>query len=174
MDLMIDIETLATGPDAMIMTIAAQVFDPISTGWPERHFYARISPESQPRRHIDDSTVEWWAKQGPEAQREVFEEQFRRDLGDCLEELGKMIWQSDKIWANGPTFDMNILEHAYKEHGIPLPWKFYKVRDARTVYSLWPDCPVPKSASHHALDDCKRQIEMLQNCIKHLGINKLK
>jgi exodeoxyribonuclease VIII len=104
MDLMIDIETLSTGPDAMIMTIAAQAFDPISTGWPERHFYARVSPESQPRRHIDDSTVEWWAKQGPEAQREVFEEQFRRDLSDCLEELGKMIWQSDKIWANGPMF----------------------------------------------------------------------
>ena len=40
-DLMIDIETLATGPDAMVMTIAAQVFDPLSTGWPDRHFYAR-------------------------------------------------------------------------------------------------------------------------------------
>ena len=46
MDLMIDIETLATGPDAMIMTIAAQAFDPLSTGWPDRHFYARVTPES--------------------------------------------------------------------------------------------------------------------------------
>ena len=174
MDLMIDIETLATGPDAMVMTIAAQVFDPLSTGWPDRHFYARVTPESQPNRKTDDTTIEWWAQQGPEAQREVFEEVGRRDLHDCLDELGKLIWQSDRIWANGICFDMNILEHAFKEHGIPLPWKFYHVRDARTVYALWPDLPQPKSASHHALDDCKRQITMLQDCIKHLGINKLK
>jgi len=119
MDLMIDIETLATGPDAMVMTIAAQVFDPLSTGWPDRHFYARVTPESQPNRKTDDTTIEWWAQQGPEAQREVFEEVGRRDLHDCLDELGKLIWQSDRIWANGICFDMNILEHAFKEHGIP-------------------------------------------------------
>ena len=171
---MIDIETLATGPDAMIMTIAAQVFDPLSTGWPDRHFYARVSPESQPNRKMDDNTIAWWAHQVPEAQREVFEEQFRRPLIDCLDELGKLIWQSNRIWANGPTFDMNILEHAYKESGMALPWKFWSVRDARTVYALWPDMPEVKSASHHALDDYKRQIEMLQSCIKHLGVKNLK
>ena len=174
MDLMIDIETLSTGPNATIMTIAAQVFDPASTGWPDRHFYARVTPESQPNRDIDDTTIAWWATQVPEARKEIFEEVGRRDLVDCLEELGKLIWQSDRIWANGICFDMNILEHAFKEHGINLPWKFYHVRDARTVYALWPDCPQPKSASHHALDDCKRQITMLQDCIKHLGITKLK
>ena len=121
MDLMIDIETLATGPNATIMTIAAQVFDPLSTGWPDRHFYARVTPESQPTRDIDDVTVEWWAHQVAEAQREVFEEIGRRDLNECLEELGKLIWQSDKIWANGICFDMNILEHAFKECGMALP-----------------------------------------------------
>ena len=173
MDLMIDIETLATGPDATILTIAAQVFDPLSTGWPTRHFYARVSPESQPTRSIDDSTVEWWAKQPPEAQKEAFDESFRRNLDECLDELGKLIWQSNRIWANGPTFDMNILEHAYKQHGIPLPWKFYNVRDARTVYALYPDLPIP-ATTHHALEDCQRQIKMLQDTIKHLKIGKLK
>lgn len=171
---MIDIETMGVNPNSVIMTIAAQVFDPLSNGWPEKHFYARVSPESQPNRVIDETTVEWWAQQVPEAKREIFEEVGRRPLHECLEDLGKLIWQSDRIWANGPTFDMNILENAYKEHGIRLPWKFWTVRDARTVYSLWPDMPDVKSASHHALDDCKRQIEMLQSCIKHLGIQRLK
>ena len=174
MDLMIDIETLATGPDAMVMTIAAQAFDPTSTGWPERHFYARVTPESQVDRKVDDATIDWWSKQGPEAQREVFEDVGRRDLHECLDELGKLIWNSNRVWANGICFDMNILEHCYKSQGITLPWKFWAVRDARTVYALWPDLPQEKSASHHALDDCKRQIKMLQDCIKHLGINKLK
>jgi len=174
MDLMIDIETLATDHDAVIMTIAAQVFDPLQNGWPERHFYARVTTESQPNRKVDDATVEWWAHQAPEAQREVFEDVGRRPLHECLEDLGKLIWHSERIWANGPTFDMNILEHAYKELGQNLHWKFWRVHDCRTVYSLWPDMPEVKSASHHALDDCKRQIQMLQSCIKHLGINKIK
>ena len=38
---------------------------------------------------------------------------------------------------------MNILEHAYKSYGKPIPWQFYAVRDSRTVFSLWPDLPKP-------------------------------
>jgi hypothetical protein len=45
---------------------------------------------------------------------------------------------------------MNILEHAYKSYNKPLPWKYYMVRDSRTVFSLWPEQPIPPT-SHHAL-----------------------
>jgi exodeoxyribonuclease VIII len=83
-----------------------------------------------------------------------------------------MIWQSKRIWAQGPTFDMNILEHAYKSFGRLLPWKYYIVRDSRTIFSLWPDLPKPPT-SHHALQDCRRQIDMLQATLKHLNIEKL-
>jgi exodeoxyribonuclease VIII len=91
----------------------------------------------------------------------------------AMDELAKFIWQSKLIWANGPTYDMNIIEHAYKSYGKPLPWQFYVVRDARTIYSLWPDLPRPPT-SHHALEDCRRQINMLQATLKHLNIRELK
>ena len=68
---------------------------------------------------------------------------------------------------------MNIIEHAYKSFGKPIPWQFYKVRDARTVYSLYPELLKPPT-SHHALEDCKRQIDMLQLTLKHLNIKELK
>jgi hypothetical protein len=48
--LMIDIEGLATGPDATILTIAAQSFDPFGTGYYDRCYYARITLESQENR----------------------------------------------------------------------------------------------------------------------------
>jgi hypothetical protein len=73
---------------------------------------------------------------------------------------------------NGPTYDANILEHAYKSYGMKLPWQFYKIRDTRTVYSLWPDLPKP-ATSHHALEDCRRQIDLLQNTLKHFNIQAL-
>ena len=169
---MIDIEGLATGPDATILTIAAQSFDPFSTGYVDRQYYCRVTLESQENRAIEDHTIEWWASQGA-AMDEAFMEEGRIPLDHALDSLYKIAWQHDIIWANGPTYDMNILEHAYKSYGKNMPWRYYKIRDARTIYSLWPDLPRPPT-SHHALEDCRRQIDMLQATFAHLGIKAMK
>ena len=174
MDIMIDIETCGTGPDACILTIAAQCFDPLqrTTEYSDRFYYARIDPGSQPNRRVQDDTIAWWATQPPEAQEEAFGEENRIPLTQALEELGRLIWQSKRFWANGPTFDANILEHAYKEAGMNLPWKFFVVRDARTVYSLCPNLD-KYPASHHALEDCRRQIDLLWDSLEYLKIKEL-
>ena len=173
MDIMIDNETLATAPDATILTIAAQCFDPFSKGYIENHqYYARITLESQTDRSINDSTVDWWATQ-PAAAAEAFAEEDRIPLADALDGLHKLCWQSNLIWMNGPTFDATILENAYKSHNKHIPWQYYKVRDARTVYGLWPDCPKPPT-EHHALKDCQRQIDMLQATLRQLGIKAIR
>ena len=50
---MIDLEGLATGPDTCILTIAAQAFDPLGSGWYEQHYYARVDLDSQiGRAHV--------------------------------------------------------------------------------------------------------------------------
>jgi hypothetical protein len=169
---MFDIETLGVGPAATILTIAAQSFDPLGTGYGPRQYYARITLESQENRNIDDDTIAWWATQ-PEAQAEAFAEDNRIPLDQALDELGKLIWTSNYLYANGPTFDCTIIEHAYKSYNKPIPWQYYKVRDARTIYSLWPELPRP-ATSHHALEDCRRQIDMLQATLKHLDVKELK
>jgi exodeoxyribonuclease VIII len=171
--LMIDIETLGTSPDALILTIAAQSFNPVSTGYINPSFYARIDIDSQPGRSMDQGTIDWWAKQPAAAQAEAFNSENRMSLTQALNELTKLIWSSSHIWANGPTFDMAILENAYKSSGMSLPWQYYNVRDARTVYSLWPDLPKP-TTSHHALEDCKRQIDLLQQTLHHFNITNIK
>jgi hypothetical protein len=170
--LMIDIEGLGTGPDAAILTIAAQSFDPFGTGHYERHYYARITLESQENRRIQDDTLAWWATQ-PEAQAEAFAEDNRIPLDQALDELYRLAWQHDYIWAQGPTYDINILEHAYKSYNKTQPWQFYRIRDSRTVLSLWPERPVPPT-SHHALEDTRKQINILQQTLKHLNVKELK
>lgn len=169
--IMIDIETLGVAPAATILTIAAQSFDPFGQGHFDRHFYSRITLESQENRTIDDGTIAWWTTQ-PEAQAEAFAEEDRMPLDQALDLLGKLIWQSSFLWSQGPTFDMTILEHAYKSYGKPIPWQYYKVRDSRTLFSLYPGLPRPPT-SHHALEDCRRQIDMLQATLKHLNIKEL-
>jgi hypothetical protein len=172
MDLMIDIETVGTGPEACILTIAAQAFDPFSRGYYNQQYYARVDIDSQPNRNIEQGTIDWWATQPPAAKDEAFNPNGRIPLSQALHELGKLIWRSNRIWANGPTFDMNILEHAYKSHDLALPWKYYVVRDARTVYGLCPDLK-KYPASHHALEDCRRQIDLLHDSLEMLKIKNL-
>ena len=169
---MIDIEGLGTGPDAAILTIAAQSFDPFGTGHYDRHYYARITLESQENRRIQDDTLAWWATQ-PEAQAEAFAEDNRIPLDQALDELYRLAWQHDYIWAQGPTYDINILEHAYKSYNKTQPWQFYRIRDSRTVLSLWPGRPVPPT-SHHALEDTRKQINILQQTLKHLNVKELR
>jgi len=171
-DLMLDIETLGTTPDAVILTIGAQSFDPLTSSFGDVNFYKRINTETQENRKIDDPTVEWWAKQSSEAQEEAFGDEDRVELSDALDELGKLIWKSKRIWANGISFDMSILEHAYKSLNILPPWQYYNVLDARTIYKLNPDNE-RLGNSHHALEDCILQIDLLQRTLKKLGITKL-
>jgi len=171
-DLMIDLEGLGTGPDTTILTIAAQSFDPLGHGCHDRFYYARVDLESQEGRSIQQGTIDWWATQPAAARDEAFNEQERIPLDQALDELAKIIWQSKRIWAQGPTYDMNILEHAYKSYGKPIPWQFYAVRDSRTVFGLWPGLPKP-ATSHHALEDCRRQIALLQDTLKHLNVREL-
>jgi len=172
MDLMIDLEGLATGPDTTILTIAAQAFDPFGDGWYEQQYYARVDLDSQSNRRIEQGTLEWWATQPAAARDKAFAEDNRVPLDQALDELGRLIWHSKRIWAQGPTYDMTILEHAYKSYNKPIPWKYFAVRDSRTVFSLWPGLEKPPT-SHHALEDCRRQIELLQTTLKYYKIKEL-
>jgi len=171
---MLDLEGLATGPETCILTIAAQGFDPFGDGYyQDKSYYARVTLESQEHREIDQNTLEWWATQPPVVRDEAFAEDGRIPLDQALDELGRLIWHSNRIWAQGPTYDMTILEHAYKSYKKPLPWQYYKVRDSRTLLSLWPDVEAPP-ASHHALEDCRRQIVMVQDTLKYFKIKEMR
>ena len=172
MDVMVDIEGLATGPETTILTIAAQEFDPLERGLLGRDFYVRVDLESQRGRTIEQGTIDWWATQPAAVREEAFSEQDRVPLRDALQGLHRIIWHSKRVWAQGPTYDMNILEHAYKSLGMPLPWRYYAVRDSRTLFGLVPSLE-KYPASHHALEDCRRQIQLLWDALEYLNIKEL-
>ena len=170
---MIDIETLGTTPDALILTIAAQEFNPLQRDWLGKSYYARVDFASQETRRIEQGTLDWWSTQAKDVREEAFAEDLRISLAQALTELGKIIWHSKRIWAQGPHFDMTILEHAYKSLNMALPWKYYAVRDSRTLFSLAPQLE-RYPASHNALEDCCCQIALLWDTLEYLKIKELK
>lgn len=169
---MIDIEGLATGPETTILTIAAQEFDPLQRNRFGRDYYVRVDLESQEGRTIEQGTIDWWATQPAAIRDEAFSEHDRVPLDLALQGLHRMVWHARRVWAQGPTYDMNILEHAFKSLQMPLPWRYYAVRDSRTLFSLCPSLE-KYPASHHALEDCRRQINLVWYALEALNIKEL-
>jgi hypothetical protein len=188
MDLMVDIETLGTHNDSIILTIGAQMFDPSVKGWetkPQRHIHTgqtfspymnvRVDVDEQELlgRTTDQGTLDWWAKQSAEAQAESFSEENRLSLSESLTQLVRLAEPCKRIWAKGVQFDIGILEHALEQIKMPIPWKFWKVMDARTVYALTPTLP-QRTNGHLAIEDCRNQILMLQDAFEILGVEQLR
>ena len=180
-EIMVDIETLSTQTDALILTIAAIRFDrnniikDMSVLSNSEKFYFRINKPSCVNlgMHIDSSTVKWWSTQSKEAQYEVFfEEDNRVDIKYALEKLIDFSKGCTHFWSNSPNFDYVILENAFKKCGIDAPWKFWQLRDTRTVYDLASirlASYTSGTLAHHALVDCHNQIIALQDSIRSLS-----
>jgi exodeoxyribonuclease VIII len=178
-DIMIDLETLSTRNDAVILTIGAVKFNINKELDKTKQLYMRINLQSckNLKMHTDRSTVKWWKEQSKEAQYEVFENPDRIDIKDALVKLSEFLKNGKCIWANSPNFDCVILENAFNKCGIDIPWKFWNLRDCRTVYGLarlnlssFRKNIEDESSAHNALNDCVMQILALKESFKILGL----
>ncbi len=156
-DVMIDLETLGTRHDAMIISIGACYFDR-TTGEIGRGFSANINPKEHTDKFtVDYSTIKWWFDQSDSARRLVME--APGTLEEALRGLREFLWASDLLVWSHATFDMPILANAYETMGIDFPVPFRNTRDLRTLVDL-ADYHEKKERSgvhHHALDDAKFQ-----------------
>jgi len=163
--LMIDLETLGTTADSVILSIGAVKFD-LDTGKIEdKGFYRSVSIESNLdyKRRISEGTMLWWFKQ-PAAAQEVFHEP-KESLGTALVELSDWIGNEQfTVWSNGADFDIPMLSHAYTQMQVEIPWKFFNSRCYRTYKNL-PGAKdirtAPLGVKHNALSDAYQQAQTL-------------
>jgi hypothetical protein len=132
---MIDLETMGTTPGSAIVSIGAVLFDPRVGKISKDTFYRELDWEGQ-NRIVDKDTHDWWY--GPkvnDAAREAlggFD-----DLADVLGELADWLPKDAKVWGNGSCFDITILENAHYKLKMDIPWKFWNIRDCRTVLDMY-------------------------------------
>ena len=179
---MIDLETLGTKPNSVMLTIGALRFNPWGDDSEKQltemdTFYRRVEVESYEGldHNIDDATLEWWGNQNEKVRAEAFAEDDRHPLSDVLADLYKWCGGLNAIWANGTGFDLNIVEHFSRELIRGVAWNYWQARDARTLYALCPGLERPKgNALHHALWDCWSQAVGVQRVFKQLDIKEFK
>ena len=165
-DIMLDLETMGTGPNAAIVAIGAVAFD-LQAGTIGDRFYRVVDLGTSVAMggEIDADTVLWWMKQSDDARA-----MFTRDgvpLSMVLAEF--TIWSSERcepnnlrVWGNGAAFDNVILSSAYRRSAYMQPWRHWNDRCYRTVKSLYPDVKLERVGTHHnAVDDAESQARHL-------------
>jgi hypothetical protein len=105
-----------------------------------------------------------------------------KGLTEALAELALWIIRIDDgiegVWSNGACFDVVMLEAAYKQAGMRVPWHFRTIRDVRTMAMIagdhqpcWTDGNITDierdGQKHDALVDCMRQLRMIQQTMRH-------
>jgi hypothetical protein len=165
MDIILDIETLSTSINALILTIGAIKFkrtEKLKELKDMETLYIRIDIKScqKLQMDVDTNTEIWWNNQSEEARFEALKNPDRVPLKDGLIQLSNFVKNSRCIWANSPSFDCIILENAYNLCNLKVPWDFWNLRDCRTLYDIGKvNLNKISEVEHNALSDCYRQLK---------------
>jgi len=169
---MIDLETLSTKLNTVILTLGAVKFDPYSKEEPFDPLYMRIDVDEQMAsgRIVDDGALKFWSDQDPEIREEAIGLEGRISVAEALQQFHKWVLHSDTVWANGSVFDIMILENWYAQNERFHPWEHWRIRDVRTMFNLGIAPNMPKDDLHNALADSYHQATSIQHIFSELGV----
>lgn len=169
---MLDLETFGTRPGSIIRSIGAVVFDPYQQlvgDTPE--FYCNVDSESQEAVGLtyDEQTVGWWKRQSQDAKDSL--ELNKLNIQNALGQFSSWFkkFNNPTIWCQGANFDVVLLEEVYRKLNLSVPWKYYSIRDTRTIYDIFgfdTNTVKREGTYHNALDDAKYQALCVQMAIQ--------
>jgi hypothetical protein len=179
--LMLDLETLGKTSDAVILSIGAVPFNMDGEMGDIFEVYPTVQDQFK-KRKVEWDTIKWWMEQNEQARKSITSSHSRNQtLKECLEDLNcwclnntnpnNIYHFSDsnldkdfKVWANGASFDIAIMRHAFTQYDVTIPWSYKNEYDCRTmVYMSKISTKNYDSVGikHNAVADCKWQISWL-------------
>lgn len=169
-NVMLDIETLGTAMNSVVIQIAAVRFD--ENGNIGDSICINLNRDEQLAAGLvkEDSTIDWWNNTNPELFKRLLTENII-PVKEALEKFNSFININDRIWSHA-TFDIPVLTSLFKAFNIKPNWYYVNHRDIRTLVSLahvnlkaynW-----KSEKTHDAFDDCKFQIKYCTDGLKYL------
>lgn len=169
-DVMIDIETLDTTANAVVLSVAAVRFDRSAPGvfGETLHLHIDLDSNIALGRTISESTLLWWFEQS-DAARTAISRAARIPFRDAVLKLSKFIKTGDNVWGNGAAFDNAILSSMFKDANVQRPWRYSNDMCYRTLTKLYPNIPRPEFAgvAHDALSDAYFQATYVQQIYRY-------
>jgi exodeoxyribonuclease VIII len=171
LEVMLDLETLGTGPRSVIIAIGAVAFDSAGEGVASK-FYQVVDAQScvDAGLTLDVSTVMWWMEQSDDARKAVCRPGLPLKTAlDGFAEWYRAVGEGP-VWGNGVDFDNVIMNSAYRAIGEPrAPWLHWQNRCFRTLRNIYPHVEIARQGTHHhALHDATTQALHLQAIFKEM------
>lgn len=171
-NVMLDLETLGTRPDAAILSIGAIAFNLHDNA--TQYFEVKCEPNLS-RYSVDYSTFKFWMGQPDAARNALFVSSEPLVAGLwALSSFLKMNVASDaNVWALPASFDIPIIENAFKVEDVAVPWKYDSGACLRTLCKLAKITKaerVQPRIPHDALSDCEAQLATLRFALRKLAV----
>ena len=175
-NVMVDLETLGTDSNSVIISISAVAFD-LSTGKTGKEFEVGINLLEQALNGgiIDTDTIKWWASQDEKAKKSLTNIKAET-IEKALEAFNKYLLNAVncesndiKLWGNGSGFDNVLIRNLYRRSNIKFALPYWCDNDVRTLVTLANINTRNfefKGIKHNGIDDCKHQINY---CVKAYG-----
>lgn len=164
-NVMFDLETMSSRPNAAILSIGAVEMDLVNLRLGKR-FYSNVELDNclELGLHSSDDTVKWWSEQPQEAREALANGAIPLvdSLSFLCEWLAKIGCHREytRVWGCGASFDIVILESAFRACDMEVPWSFRNHMCYRTKKNehkaTVPQVHLPV-VKHHALDDATVQ-----------------
>jgi len=180
----IDIETLSTKPNALVLSVG--ICNANGNG---DQIYLPKNPQINSGRHVMQETINWWRKpERAEYYNKLNDECYKAWMDDVMiQHAHKLIHnffmlhddceiEDREVWMNSPAFDGVILETLFDQFDLDVPWHYRNLRDFRTLKMLAlqknPELVLPETPKnlHDALVDCQWQMEQTHIYLAALGV----
>lgn len=178
MDIMIDIESWATVPQAVVRAIGIVAFSRWSGAILNQHLIdatASVDNQIEHGRVIDPTTVGWWQNQHAlSGILDTYKNRITVSTTDQLQNavlhlLHQYTWDENlrkfhhdaRLWSRG-GFDMQVLRTLGE-----MPWFYWQERDVRTLDEL--QVKEQSNHPHDPMSDCLAQIKQVHNVFAAAG-----
>lgn len=178
MDLMIDIETLGARKDAVITHLGWALFDPFAEPGlgvaRSGTLHATIQSSLDWGMTVDGDTIKWWLGQSEAARAPLHEPRERLPIEGVLGRLAGLYsnLRAEKVWGCPATFDLAILEQAFRMTDVRCSWGYRDQRCGSTVMKLAGVERTPVALLHDPMQDALGQCLDVQRALKRLGVTE--
>lgn len=158
----IDLETLSTRPNGVILTVGLCFFDDTHDLLEAASFPLAMQEQQALGRVIDPSTLGWWMRQSDAARQSISYSfgHYAYTLGERLMQITRRFedFAPERVWGNGSDFDNAMLASLFTDMGLTPPWSFWRNRDMRTLMDAFPEYErIQPQVAHSAQDDAVAQ-----------------
>ncbi len=176
MNYFIDMETLGTREDSIVMSIGTLFvpdgeefsnLDTIKNKYGKLYILDIEDEEDSYGRTMDVSTIKWWLNQNPDILREQLESKYSITMENAIDEILMDLHNNDffttridnYIWSRG-LFEAKLWESMTRDLERTQKIMYWRWRDTRTACDVVGNDPnggikaIDGIASHNPLDDC--------------------